>query len=523
MKAKQLLTKAFYPAALAGLLFTSSAALAQVKIGAAPNVIAPNVNLDVQSTNGNRTVVLKDNGFVGIGTVAPTNLLTLGPGVGGNVTAAGGKKLAVYQAATGDDFYGLGVNAGVLQFHAASLPDEAPAMVLTGAGSVGIGTTAPISKLHVHQAAEPGFGSTVAAFGRADNKLLFFETSATAGAYNGLVNQGDAHIIFSPDGDPYAAAETGLVIAPWSTSPTSPGLKIMESGNVGVNVANPVAPLHVGLTKSINSTANYLYFNVQSGTLMTTPAGAQPISVYAAGSIVSGNAFMATNGVITSSDARIKDVMGRSNSSRDLAVLRAIEITDYVLKDKVRFGNKPVKKVIAQQLETVYPMAVNTNSDFIPNIYAKALAVTAKGQTVTLTLATNPDLKKGDKVRLYTKNNEEVYTDVIDVAGNSFTAHIDKPESEYFVFGKKVDDFRAVDYDAIAMLNVSATQELARQVEELKAKNQALQGKVAVIDELKAENEARKEQSDKLEAKLTRIEKVMGLFSEEDRAAIVQK
>ena len=33
-----------------------------------------------------------------------------------------------------------------------------------------------------------------------------------------------------------------------------------------------------------------------------------------------------------------------------------------------------------------------------------------------------------------------------------------------FVYGREVNDFRSVDYDAIAMLNVSATQELHRLV-----------------------------------------------------------
>ncbi len=51
-----------------------------------------------------------------------------------------------------------------------------------------------------------------------------------------------------------------------------------------------------------------------------------------------------------------------------------------------------------------------------------------------------------------------------------------------------------MDYDAIAMLNVSATQELAKQVDALKTENAALKNsmnemaaKVAEMDELKAQ------------------------------------
>jgi chaperonin cofactor prefoldin len=54
-----------------------------------------------------------------------------------------------------------------------------------------------------------------------------------------------------------------------------------------------------------------------------------------------------------------------------------------------------------------------------------------------------------------------------------------------------VSDFRIVDYDAIAMLNVSATQELAREnealkkrVAELEAKDRARDAKLAAIEKL---------------------------------------
>ena len=44
-----------------------------------------------------------------------------------------------------------------------------------------------------------------------------------------------------------------------------------------------------------------------------------------------------------------------------------------------------------------------------------------------------------------------------------------------FVYGKQCLDLKAVDYDAISMLNVSATHELAKQVDELKGENSDLQ------------------------------------------------
>ncbi|PQA56093.1 hypothetical protein [Siphonobacter curvatus] len=67
MTPKQLLsTGCFFVA------FMSSATLfAQVKVGSNPTTIGSNSNLEVEATNGNKTVVQKDNGNVGIGTATP--------------------------------------------------------------------------------------------------------------------------------------------------------------------------------------------------------------------------------------------------------------------------------------------------------------------------------------------------------------------------------------------------------------------------------------------------------------------
>ena len=47
-------------------------------------------------------------------------------------------------------------------------------------------------------------------------------------------------------------------------------------------------------------------------------------------------------------------------------------------------------------------------------------------------------------------------------------------QGKVFVYGKQVNDFRTVDYDAIAMLNVSATQELFKMITELQTENEKL-------------------------------------------------
>ncbi|MFP3594405.1 hypothetical protein [Chryseobacterium sp. SIMBA_038] len=101
------------------------------------------------SVDGSTFSVDAANKRIGIGTTSPANKLHLGNDVGSSVTDVLGKKLAVYNNAGGTDFYGLGINAATLQFHAASTATAAPGMVLKGGGNVGIGTTSPTSRLEI--------------------------------------------------------------------------------------------------------------------------------------------------------------------------------------------------------------------------------------------------------------------------------------------------------------------------------------------------------------------------------------
>ena len=49
------------------------------------------------------------------------------------------------------------------------------------------------------------------------------------------------------------------------------------------------------------------------------------------------------------------------------------------------------------------------------------------------------------------------------------------------MYGRVVDDFRAVDYEAVSMLNVSATQELYRKVQQQETETAALRQELAEL------------------------------------------
>ena len=143
------------------------------------------------------------------------------------------------------------------------------------------------------------------------------------------------------------------------------------------------------------------------------------------------------------------------------------------------------------------PQAVSKSTDVVPDIYQKA-----ELNEGWVNLAT--DLKKGERVRLIGEKEEGIH-EVLEITEGRFRTNF-KPEGDkIFVYGREVNDFRNVDYDAIAMLNVSATQELARKVEaqevelaRLRAENAKLAGKLA----------AKEARDQVLEERLTRLEKV---------------
>ncbi len=267
----------------------------------------------------------------------------------------------------------------------------------------------------------------------------------------------------------------------------APANGALVEGNVGIGTKTPLAPLHVGTASTFNfqNSSGVTYFNFNNnnttGFTVTTLSGTQAASAIFSSNIFSGSSFVSTNGNFTASDARLKNIIGRSDSAKDLETLRKIEVTDYTMKDTVKFGNRPFKKVIAQQVEKVYPIAVTSTGikgfTFTPDIYAVSESVNIEKPGVyTISLAKAHGLKDGDTLRLITPKNQELNAVAHVVNERTFTVETNEALGDkIFVYGKECTDLKAVDYEAISMLNVSATQVLAKQVESLKEENSDLQ------------------------------------------------
>ena len=171
------------------------------------------------------------------------------------------------------------------------------------------------------------------------------------------------------------------------------------------------------------------------------------------------------------SDVRIKTDLHVSDTAKDLEALKGIQITDYYYKDKLINGNGKQKKAIAQQVEMVYPQAVIQTTGVVPDLFKKAAV---KGGWVELA----SDLQKGDRVKLIGKKGESIH-EVLEIRDGAFRPDGQVDDELVFVYGREVKDLRTVDYDAISMLNVSATQELALKLETVQAENAALRRELA--------------------------------------------
>jgi hypothetical protein len=261
----------------------------------------------------------------------------------------------------------------------------------------------------------------------------------------------------------------------------SPRMVIKENGRVGIGTNTPAVPLHVMGGQANSFTLARWMDDVNLG----ANGGERSDLPH---SIIAEKRIRAA-AFDTVSDARVKNVLGASAGASDLDALLKIIITDYTYKDVIGKGGGTYKKVIGQQIERVFPQAVSKCKDVVPDIYQQAPI-----HDGWISIAT--DLKKGDRVKLIVESGTENIHEVLEVTSEKFRVDLEPEGEKVFVYGREVDDFLTVDYDAISMLNVSATQQLKKEMD------QELNALRAENAELRAANEALAKRLQLLESKI---------------------
>ena len=346
---------------------------------------------------------------------------------------------------------------------------------LSNDGNLGIGTKDPSGSLHVVDTKHPVIPSlSTATQGIFENDgevrvvLLSSNTSQSTLSFGDQDEEDPGAISYLHTSDQMQFQTNG------STSMTIDSL-----GYVGVGTTTPQAPLHITGANNINPETYILggdndsVFSNYSDEFSTLANAGTGLDY----SIISEDRI-AASAFNAYSDLRIKKDIQAAQNAEDLEKLRALKVKSYKYIDEARKGRDLQKGFIAQEVAETFPQAVGFRTGIVPNLFQTPIFAQWKDGLLYLKLASTHGLKVGDRVKIIEENGERII--VVDQVQDStaFSAQTDRLNCEkIFVYGSEVKDFHTLDYDEIFTLNVSATQALADEVDELKkqlAKQQQL-------------------------------------------------
>ena len=363
-----------------------------------------------------------------------------------------------------------------------------------GGGNVGIGTDSPGYKLQVDGDIYAN-GGWVRVSG---DKGLFFEThgggwymtdSTYIRNYNSkqvsLNNTLTAPTVKVGDMTMELSNEINSTSALYLGFRDAKDVRICAAGGkVGCGVWMPICPLHVGQSSSYQTndtgisslsdmdSVSYLSVSttqVQNASFFdfaNTGTGYN-LSIYAEGMIY-------TTTYVGASDIRIKKDITEIDDERSLVQLRNLPCVDYNYIDPFKNGEYKTIGFIAQDVKEIMPNCISMVSDIIPNVM-RLLENFEWVEDVSGNVPSN-------KFKLITNELEECsYRFIVgDISQNEQRIEVaypfifDKKWDQVFVYGKRVDDFLAIDKHKIFAVAFSATQEIDRiqQAEKTKLEEQ---------------------------------------------------
>ncbi len=181
------------------------------------------------------------------------------------------------------------------------------------------------------------------------------------------------------------------------------------------------------------------------------------------------------------SDERIKSNIVDIHDATALDQLRQLQPKYYEYVDKVGKGSSTVIGFIAQEVKTVVPQAVSVADGDITNIYETA-NVSANILTFTNFYTSNLDATSNTLI-VYeegTKRKDLTIVEVVDE--HTIRVDTDVAGEDVFVYGQVVQDFHHLNKDYLWTVATSALQEVDRQLQQEKVRNDRLEARLQALE-----------------------------------------
>ena len=224
-----------------------------------------------------------------------------------------------------------------------------------------------------------------------------------------------------------------------------------NNGNVGIGVITPLYKLHVNGDINING-PDFNYYR---------------------------NGIKLTSAIATFSDSRIKINIADIEDTSALDKIMKIEPKNYNYIDTDERGTNNVIGFIAQQIKDVIPEAITIGEEYIPNIYKYYTIISSN-----MILVDDANINKifiGNTLKIKVNNISRI-AKVINKVNKTITIDIQiDVNAKCLIYGIKINDFHFIDKTYIYTLNVCATQEIYRRLEEQKKEIAELRSLISKI------------------------------------------
>tara|TARA_B110000208_G_scaffold168623_1_gene208849 strand:+ start:38 stop:1117 length:1080 start_codon:yes stop_codon:yes gene_type:complete len=271
----------------------------------------------------------------------------------------------------------------------------------------------------------------------------------------------------------------------------------VKGNNFGVGTTNPLARLHVNGYGTINmGSGSRSYFRRGASALTTNTGGWSTAGIYSVNHVVTSSYFSSVGGALNASDERIKKDIVDIDDGSALETLRLLKPKQYKYKDDIMRGSEPVWGFIAQEVRETLPYATKIRTDTLPNIYE--LATVSNSNVITLTnFNTSTLVSNTSTISVYDTENKKhsisineiiddhtirVEEDLNEIIGSVDETGNAVAGNELFVYGEDVDDFIYLQKDAIWTVATAALQEIDRQLQAEKARNDTLESRILALE-----------------------------------------